>query len=314
MIVDIKDKDNVSSVFLVKEASCLKTKKDKRPYTVLNFIDKTGEIKAFIWDKHLSHIRAGSFVKASGTAALHNDLIVLRLKDTGITPVPKPSNLDNYLHALDAMTISSLWEELSGTASAMQDPFYKAIVFYLLNHHDELGDGFNLKTCPLNDKKDGNYAGALLEHIVYCLRHCKAIHQNYFDRNCPIDPDLLATLAILHHVGKLRSFKNIFSVELTTKARTMGSVAMTREVLQDIISKVEMKADDWNETKELKLKCGAVSSSDETMKSNTIEAAIVQSIQVMDRTIGLYARTLNFAKAGKETVWCPEFNVEIING
>jgi len=312
MIENIKEGATVSDVFLVKESSCLKTKKDKRPYTALNFVDKSGEIKAFVWDKHLTHIRAGTFVKASGTAAKHNDLIVLRLKDTGITPVPKPSNLDDYLHSLDALTIKNLWEELLGTVNAMQDKFYKAIVLYLINHGDELGDGFSLKTCPLSDKKHGNYAGALLEHIVYCLRHCKVIHQNYFDRNCPIDPDLLTALAILHNAGKLRAFKNIYSIELTTQAKTTGILNITREIIQEIISKIEMSAAEWDKTKELKIKVGAVSSSDMSMKSNTIEALIVQSIQSMDVNIGLYARELNYAKAGQETIWCSKVGVEII--
>lgn len=313
MIQTIKSGSKVSDVFLVKEIQFLKTK-DKRPYTALTFIDKSGEIRSFVWDTHLSHIRAGTFVKASGAAAEHKGDMVIRLDETGIMPVKKPDNLDDYIYALDAVTIKSLWEELMGFINGMQDKFYKTIVSYFIHHHDEIGGEFNLKTCPLTDESYGSYAGALLEHIVYCLRHAKAIHHNYFDRNAPLDPDLLAAILILHDAGRLKSFKHIFNVTKTQEAKMAFHNSLSTEILEFIISHAEMSEADWSEVKKMKLRNGIIVAAGLDMKFNTIEGMLANRIQNMDALVGVMSRALNFAKQDQELVWCKILQTEILNG
>jgi 23S rRNA maturation-related 3'-5' exoribonuclease YhaM len=313
MIRDIQSDSKVSDVFLVKEIQFLKTK-DKRPYTAITFMDRSGEIKSFIWDTHLTHIRAGTFVKASGFAKEHNGDLVIRLKDSGITPVPRPENLDDYIVALDHMTVKTLWEELMGFVNGIQDKFYKAIVQYFVRNHEELGREFSLKTCPLTDELYGNYAGALLEHIVYCLRHAKAIHQNYFDRNCPLDLDLLVAILIMHDAGRMRAFRQIYNIKHTDSFLLLGYRGLTSDILGEVISKVEMEAAEWDEVKRIKLVNGIYTAADLDAKPNSLEGMLAQRIQNMDALVGAISRTLNFAKAGQPSVYCKVTDSEIYNG
>lgn len=313
MIQEIKSGSNVSAVFLIKEIQFLKTK-DKRPYTAITFVDRTGEIRAFIWDRHLSHLSAGRFCKASGVARENKGEIVIRLKDSGITPVPRPDNLDDYIYSLDALTIKKLWEELIGFVEAMQDEFYKSIVKKFLEIHDDFNNEFSLKTCPLTDELYGNYAGALLEHIVYCLRHAKAVHHNYWDRNCPIDPDLLTAILIMHDAGRLVSFAQIFNVRKTKEAKLTEQHELSIKILEQVISKTEMRPDSWDATKHLKLFNGVVVAANLDKKPNTIEGMLAQKIQNMDALTGAIARTLNFAKQDKDLVYCKATQSEIYNG
>lgn len=313
MIRDIQSDSKVSDVFLIKEIQFVKTK-DKRPYTAITLMDRSGEIKSFIWDSHLTHIRAGTFVKVSGFCKEHNGSLVIRLKDTGITPVPRPDNLDDYILALDPMTIKTLWEELLGFVNNIQDKFYKAIVQYFVQHHDELGGEFNLKTCPLTDESYGNYAGALLEHIVYCLRHAKAIHQNYFDRNCPLDLDLLVSILIMHDAGRMQAFRQIFNIQKTPEFVLLGYQGLTTNILSAIISKVEIEAGAWDDIKQAKLFNGIYTAADLDKKPASLEGMLAQKIQNMDALVGAISRTLNFAKSDKTSVWCRITNSEIYNG
>ena len=119
MIRDIEAGASVSGVFLIKAIQFLKTK-DKRPYSAITFVDKSDEMRSFIWDTHLTHLRAGMFVKASGIARMHKEQLVIRLTDSAITPVPTPDNLDDYINSLDGLTINKLWEELLGYVNAIQ--------------------------------------------------------------------------------------------------------------------------------------------------------------------------------------------------
>jgi 3'-5' exoribonuclease len=316
MIADIKP-GKFSGVFLVSECKVLKTRKDKRPYTLISFKDKSGEITAFVWDKELNYIRAGSFVKASGFAKIHKEELVLRLDDSGITPVKQPDNLDEYIYSLDSLTIKTMWEELLSIVGGVKDKFFKAILDSLLETHSEYGD-FNLKNSPLTDERYGAYAGALLEHIVYVCRHIKMVQRNYYDRNLPLDPDLLVTIAILHDVGRLKAFQNMMQVEKTVEGKMIPSAQLSWDIVSAIISKIEIPAGEWKavraDNRSEKLREGIMSASDGDATPMTIEALIVQKTQQMDALVGIYARAINFARQGETFVRLQAKDGEVYNG
>lgn len=298
MINDIKP-GQISGVFLIEECKVLRTQ-DKRPYTLLELKDKSGKIKAFVWDKELPFLRPGMFIKASGTAKDHKDGIVLKFDETAITPIKAPQNLDDYIYSLDSITINRLWEELLGVINSVRgDKFYRSTLDKLLELHESLGD-FSLRNCPLSDDKYGTYAGAFLEHIIYCCRHAKMIQQNYFDRNTPIDPDLLNTLVILQGVGRLQAYKNIFSVEKTTLGKLLPINVISANLLQKLITVQDAK-------KTLVLQQGIIG------PPRFIESMLSQKIQEMDLLVGVYSRTINYARADQEFINIEHLNIDLWN-
>lgn len=292
MINDIKV-GPVSGVFLISICKALRTQ-DKRPYTLLELKDKSGSIKAFVWDKQLTMLRPGMFIKASGVAREHDGAIVLKFEDTSITPVRQPSNLDDYVYSLDGVTLNRLWEELLGIIDGVNDKFYKTVLKTLLDKHETFGE-FTLRNCPLTDEKYGTYAGALLEHIIYCCRHAKVIQHNYFDRNTPIDPDLLVTILILHDVGRLRAFKNLFNVEKSREGILLSVPMLSYNITSELLVKVEEK----DEKKSLVLLQGVLEAGSKE-PAKFIEAMLAQKIQEMDAHVAIYSRAINFAKPDQE--------------
>ena len=285
----------VSGVFLISACKALRTQ-DKRPYTLLELRDKSGIIKAFVWDKQLTMLRAGMFIKASGIAKEHENAIVLKFDDTSITPVRQPNNLDDYIYSLDALTLNRLWEELLGIIEGVHDKYYKSILKMLLDKHETFGE-FSLRTAPLTDERYGTYAGALLEHIIYCCRHAKMIQHNYFDRNTPIDPDLLAAILILHDVGRLKGLTNIFNVEKSREGHLLSMPVLSYNITRELCDKVE----DKDEVKALKLQQGVLEAGSKE-QCKFIESMLAQKIQELDALTGIYSRAINFAKPDQEFV------------
>lgn len=308
MIADIKP-GKVSGVFLISDCKVLKTK-DKRPYTRLSFKDKSGEIDAFVWDRELRYLRAGSFVKVSGVTRESKGQTVLALTETAITKVKQPENLDEYIYSLDGLTIKTMWTELLGIINAVQDPFYRALLDCLLEDHESFGE-FSLKNAPLTEERYGAYAGALLEHIVYVCRHIKLVQRNYYDRNLPLDPDLLTTIAIFHDIGRLKAFQNMLHIEKTVEGKMVKSSSLSWDIVAGIISKVKVEGSD---TKTLKLREGIISASDKDCMPKTIEALIVQKLQQLDAMVGIYGRAINFARQDDVFVRLQAANGEVYNG
>jgi len=285
----------VSDVFLVSTCKVLRTA-DKRPYTLLELRDKSGIIKAFVWDKQLTYLRPGMFIKASGLAKEHDGAIILKFEETSITPVKQPLNLDNYIYSLDSLTLNKLWEELLGLVDGVYDKYYKSVLKMLLDRHETFGE-FSLRNCPLTDERYGSYAGALLEHIIYCCRHAKTIQHNYYDRNTPIDPDLLVSILILHDIGRLQGLTNIFSVEKSRLGNLLSMPVLSFNITRELCDKVEEK----DEIKSLKLAQGVLEAGSKE-STKFLEAMLAQRIQEMDALVGIYSRSINFAKSDQEFI------------
>ena len=313
MIDDIKP-GPTSGVYLISECKVLKTKDKQRPYTLLRLADKSGEIKAFVWDSQLRHLRAGKFVKVSGQAKEHNGEMVLRLNQASITPVKEPENLDDYIYSLDSLTLNTLWEELRGIINGVKSSYFSALLKTLLDKHDEISDEFTLKNAPLTEERYGAYAGALLEHIVYSCRIVKAVQQNYCDRNTPIDPDLLLSIVIFHDLGRLKAFENIMSVRKSQEGKLYPTHVLSLEVLQEIISHTKSYGGArGNHLLAAKLREGIIAASSNE-KPKTIESLIAQKAQSLDALIGIYSRAINFARHDEEFVSLQSEDGELFNG
>lgn len=312
MIEDIKP-GPTSGVFLVSECKVLKTKDKKRPYTLLKLADKSGEIKAFVWDSELRHLRPGRFIKVSGQAKEHKGEMVLQLNQASITPVKEPENLDDYIYSLDSLTLNTLWEEFRGFINGVKTSYFKALLNTLLDRHDEISNEFTLKNAPLTEERYGAYAGALLEHIVYSCRNVKAIQQNYCDRNTPIDPDLLLSIVIFHDLGRLRAFENIMAVRKSQEGKLYPTHVLSLEVLRDVISKVEKyDGQRGNHLLAAKLREGIIAASSDA-NPKTIESLIAQKAQSLDALINIYSRAINFARHDEEFVSLQTEDGELFN-
>lgn len=301
----------ITQVFLIKKVNIGKTGAGK-PYTGFILKDRHAEIKCVIWGETLSQYKDGMFVQITGEVAPYQDSLQIKANRQSIMPVPIPSNIEDYLYSLDGVTTQRLWEELISEIELIQDNFLKAVVSNVIKQER---DGFSLKNCPLTDESYGNYCGALLEHIIYSLRHCKSVQSNYFDRNTPIDFDLLRSIVILHDVGRVEGFTNIFSVEKTTRAKLEGISNLSYRMISDALYQMKIDGETCDETKVSKLLHGVLVSSNTKLTPLFIEALIAQQVQKLDALVGIYSRSINGAKSDQEFTWTNKIiGSELFNG
>src|SRR4051812_21885993 len=126
-VKDLKDKDTVSSPFLIK-FSAVAVGKNGKPYMNLVFMDKSGEIEARLWEdvtRHAGQAVRDAFVHVEGRCQLFqgrrqvviNKLSILREDQV---------NVKDYL-AESLVDAEALYEQLKGFVASMQDPYYKAL-------------------------------------------------------------------------------------------------------------------------------------------------------------------------------------------
>lgn len=291
MIENIKP-GKVSGVFLISSIKSLRTE-DKRPYTLFEFKDRVAKIKAFLWNASINYLKPGDFVKITCEAQEHKNELVLRLSESAITKIDTPENMHEYVYALDDITVKNLWIELMGFVNSVQDKEIVALLKYFMSQHESIGE-FSLLNCPMGVDIYSNYAGGLLEHVVYSCRHAKNICRNYFDRNTPIDPDLLTAILILHDTGKLKAYKNILFPEKTTLGLTVQEEILGVQVINELISGAKVK-----QSKKMQKITMAVLNN----KPKFIEEIICQKLHEMDALLGRYSRAINFAKSDDELIY-----------
>jgi len=277
-----------SGVLLLSNVKHLQTK-DSRPYTRLTLKDKSAEIDAFIWDDHVSFISAGDFVKVSGEVKLRDgEQKVLRINQSSITPVKRPDNLDDYIYSLDNETREQLWKELLKFIESVNDKLLKRLLENLISKHDELGT-FTLKDCPLTDESYGSYAGALLEHIIYCCRHARAVQKNYYDRNAPINPDILITIIVFHDIGRIRAFENIIKVRKSLEGEWLPTPTLSLLIFEEMSRDIQ-----FDEVTVNKIRSGILEVADPDKSPTTLESLIAQNVQKLDALVSMYGRSANY--------------------
>ena len=116
-IADLKDRDSVDSVFMVKEKTMAMAKNGK-PYMNLKFMDKSGEIDGKLWDnvdELDKSFQKGDFVQIRGTGSLYMGKMQLVAKEI--------KRLE------DALVEERAWTTYNEeTQDARQEPPYQDVV------------------------------------------------------------------------------------------------------------------------------------------------------------------------------------------
>src|SRR5262245_61968923 len=126
-VKDLKDKDSVSSPFLIK-FSALAVGKNGKPYMNLVFMDKTGEAEARIWEdapKYAGQAVRDTFVWVDGrcqTFQGRRQIVVNRLQ------ILREDEIESRDYIPESqLDPEKLYEKLLGYVGTMQDPFYRAL-------------------------------------------------------------------------------------------------------------------------------------------------------------------------------------------
>jgi 3'-5' exoribonuclease len=229
---EIKDRDAVHAVFLVKD-KIMAMAKNGKPYMNLRLMDKSGDIEAKIWDNTEildKQFVKDDFVQVRGKASVYMNKMQVVIAE--ISKVPEEQVvLADFLPESQRCGVE-MRRELADTIAALGNPFLRGLMQAFLA--DEAVMSLYC-AAPAAKGMHHVYLGGLLEHSLSLVKLVKAIVPLYGG----INEDLLIVGALLHDVGKIyeMSFERAF--DYTDAGKLLGHITIGVELVEEKIRTVE---------------------------------------------------------------------------
>ncbi|HPU95404.1 MAG: 3'-5' exoribonuclease YhaM [Firmicutes bacterium ADurb.Bin153] len=237
--------DIATGIYQVVDARVIKN------YLDLRLGDKTGSIPMKIWDWRDNDDEMG-FLAVKGEKAMLNGVRVeifdgrvlqfaaARLSDikrnkTITYAAPGTYDEDDFVASSDRDT-DELQEELKGLVSSVKNERYRALLDRFFHKDSPVYAQFIV--WPAAVGQHHAYKGGLLEHTVNVAKLCDFLCSNYKH----IDHDLLIAGALLHDIGKVRSYDssgNGTKPEVSLDGVFMDHIALGCSMIEEAIDVLE---------------------------------------------------------------------------
>jgi 3'-5' exoribonuclease len=231
-VAEIKDRDAVQAVFLVKD-KIMAMAKNGKPYMNLRFMDKSGEIEAKVWDNVDlldKQFDKDDFVQVRGKASVYMNKMQIVVAE--IVKVPEEQvNLADFLPE-SSRDNGEMRQELKDVVAALTNPYLRGLMESFLNDQPFL-DLYCM--APAAKGMHHVYLGGLLEHSLALVKLVKTIVPLYGG----INEDLLIVGALLHDVGKIHEMTYERAFDYTDIGKLLGHITIGVEMVEDRIRLVE---------------------------------------------------------------------------
>jgi 3'-5' exoribonuclease len=231
-VAEIKDRDPVNAVFLVKD-KIMAMAKNGKPYMNLRFMDKSGEIEAKVWDNVDlldKQFDKDDFVQVRGKASVYMNKMQVVVAEIGKIP-EEQVDLADFLPE-SPRDNAEMRQELKDVIAALADPCLRRLM------DSFLADGAFMDqycTAPAAKGMHHVYLGGLLEHSLSLVRLVRAIVPMYSG----INQDLLIVGALLHDVGKIHEMSYERAFDYTDEGKLLGHITIGVEMVSDRIRQIE---------------------------------------------------------------------------
>lgn len=227
-VADIKDRDMVDAVFLVKD-KILAMAKNGKPYLTLKLMDKTGEVDAKVWDNADeigSLFEKNDFLAVRAKASVYLGKMQLILSDLKLVP-EEQIDLADFLPETDR-DINIMVEELKALVASLKDLNLKRLLIAFFGDPELLAQ---FRVAPAAKGMHHVYLGGLLEHSLAVAKLVDAMMPLYEGLN----RDLLIAGALLHDIGKVREMTYMRSFDYSDEGKLIGHITIGVEMLQERI-------------------------------------------------------------------------------
>ncbi|GFO60459.1 HD family phosphohydrolase [Geomonas silvestris] len=228
-IADIKDRDIVESVYLVKD-KIMAMAKNGKPYLTLKLMDKTGEVDAKVWDNAdqiAEMFDKNDFLGVRAKASVYLGKMQLILSE--LKRVPEESvELADFLPETER-DINEMVEELWQLVGSLADPDLKRLLTAFFSDPELLAQ---YRIAPAAKGMHHVYLGGLLEHSLSVAKLVDAIMPLYEGLN----RDLLVVGALLHDIGKVREMTYLRAFDYSDEGKLIGHITIGVEMLQERIA------------------------------------------------------------------------------
>lgn len=230
-VSSIKDRDQLESVFLVKDKFMAMAKNGK-PYMTLKLMDKTGEIEGRVWDNvdELSAIfERDDFIAIRCKASVYLGKMQLVISELARVPDERVQ-LADFLPESDR-PVAEMEQELAALLASFTDPHLKALMAAFFGDAELMA---LYRIAPAAKGMHHVHLGGLLEHSLAVAHLVDVIIPLYGGLN----RDLLVAGALLHDVGKVREMTYQRSFDYTDEGKLLGHITIGVEMVQERIAAI----------------------------------------------------------------------------
>jgi 3'-5' exoribonuclease len=225
---DIKENEQVDSLFLVKEKSSGVTKTGNA-YLKLKLVDRSGEIEGRIWtfaDTFSESFEKDDFVHVMGKAVSFQEHLQLNI--THIGKVGEEEILFSDFFPFAEKDVDEMFQSLLDISQQIKNPHLSQLL--QLFWEDEFFMK-RFKMAPASKWLHHNYLGGLLEHTLSLVQLVLKNASHYNGLNL----DLLLTGSILHDLGKVDELSYQRSFDYSDEGRLLGHIILGIEKIEDKI-------------------------------------------------------------------------------
>ncbi len=232
-VSDFREGINVKQFFLIRQVE-LRTTRKNRPYLDLVLADKSGTIKAKVWEdvleKCLGPFKAGDYVGVAGQVTAYQDefqlgvTFISTVEDLRARGKELPEFDPDLLHQASPYDRQMMWREVWEMAETGLDAPLKSLVLNLLARYQD-----EIMVCPAARRLHHAYLGGLLEHTWTVTRHAR--------QSLAVYPELHGGLvlagAMLHDLGKVKELANPQAPAMTVPGQLLGHIVLGWEMVRE---------------------------------------------------------------------------------
>ena len=228
---EIKENENVDSLFLVKEKSSGVTKTGNA-YLKLKLVDRSGEMEGRVWtfvDIFSGSFEKDDFVHVKGKAVSFQDHLQLNI--THIERVKEEEILLSDFFPMTGKDIEEMFQDLVAMSQQIKDQ-HLGHLLRLFWEDKPFVERF--KMAPASTRLHHTFLGGLLEHTLSLTQLATKNAGHYSGLNL----DLLITASILHDLGKVDELTYHRSFDYSDEGRLLGHIILGIEKLESKIHQI----------------------------------------------------------------------------
>tara|TARA_Y100001970_G_scaffold91132_1_gene114938 strand:- start:1611 stop:2492 length:882 start_codon:yes stop_codon:yes gene_type:complete len=265
----------------------IRRKRDGSPYIDLLLQDKSGIIRARIWDnvdKLIKKFDNGDPIALKGITYSYGDNLFIKIKNINRASIDKYKKYGfepSDLIPTSKLNVKQLWIQLQKEIKTISKPHFKKLVTKILTDHKQ-----KFQIYPASISFHYNYQHGLLEQTVSLIKIAKLLARNY-----AVNSDLLLTGACLHQIGKLYSINVGFSDKKNDSKQLVGNAILSRDIVNKYINQIKkFPEDDKVQLEHLILSYQGRREWQSPIEPQTIEAILLHTINYMDSQVNFMSR------------------------
>jgi 3'-5' exoribonuclease len=230
-INEIKENDNVDSLFLVKEKSSGVTKTGNA-YLKLKLVDRTGEMEGRVWtsaDILSESFEKDDFVHVKGKAVSFQDH--LQLNVTLIEKVGEEEIFPSDFFPTTEKDGDGMFQTLVAMGQQIKDQYLRQLLDLFWKDESFVE---HFKKAPASTRLHHTYLGGLLEHTLSVTQLALMNATHYSELNL----DLLLAASTLHDLGKVDELTYQRSFDYSDEGRLLGHIIIGIEKVENKIRQI----------------------------------------------------------------------------